>query len=602
MCGIFGYVGKTPADITKIKILGIYNTTRGTDSCGISVNNKVAHGLKDLSNWTEFCEKTKIEVSADDDNFVVIGHTRNASVKSTKDDADCAHPIVVKTKKQQTKLIGVHNGTITNASKLAKEFNVKEGKIDSITLMNVLSDSNKNNRLFNVFKEYEGAATVMWYHPSEPNTLKIFKGASKESHGAKAEFVEERPLFCYKVDDNTFYFSSIKESLYCIGGELNTVSTVPFNCVITVKPGEKFRIRPIERTKVDTSLNSDTYYSPTTRYTTYGGSSDNFHRQVTSKALSRQLVLSKKLKDTFKGYNFSRLNQFPIVSNHGDKILIDNEPYTLDQLSFGSKITFWKGRYTRNGHIVGTKKDEYVEMELDIYGFEKIAKGKENPRCDLESLDKYYFFQGLLLLSKEHGDELLRKEKEKPFIFTKDGELNIVEIAKYFWGFSSNYEDKAGYSRDTSGNWCTGDYFPMFDYSKRYSFLSGMFSGAEIIDINLGNITSVIKSFETKQKIKPEVTPAIPLVMKASIPNYNSVFDDNTVDDEKLENLVQDARAALKAITDVIGENNTRYTVLSRKVDTFKRFLTKAYDDAKAGKIIESVTITPSNNQGVLYS
>ena len=33
------YVGDKPANIDKIKLLGVYNTSRGTDSCGISINN-----------------------------------------------------------------------------------------------------------------------------------------------------------------------------------------------------------------------------------------------------------------------------------------------------------------------------------------------------------------------------------------------------------------------------------------------------------------------------------------------------------------------------------------------------------------------------------
>ena len=36
MCGINGFISNKPGSIDKLKILGLYNTTRGTDSCGIA--------------------------------------------------------------------------------------------------------------------------------------------------------------------------------------------------------------------------------------------------------------------------------------------------------------------------------------------------------------------------------------------------------------------------------------------------------------------------------------------------------------------------------------------------------------------------------------
>ena len=62
MCGIFGFISSRPADIQKIKILGIYNATRGTDSCGIVINDKIIKGMKSEANWSDFCEKHSIDL------------------------------------------------------------------------------------------------------------------------------------------------------------------------------------------------------------------------------------------------------------------------------------------------------------------------------------------------------------------------------------------------------------------------------------------------------------------------------------------------------------------------------------------------------------
>lgn len=590
MCGLLGFIGKEPADIEKIKILGIYNATRGTDACGIVINDKVVKGVDDKANWTNFIENNQLKTFKEHSNYIILGHTRSASNKTTKDDIDCAHPIVIKTKKNKIKLIGVHNGTISNHAKLAKDYNVKDGKIDSISLMSVLSESKDEPKRFKVFEDYEGAATCMWYHPEEPNVLKIWKGASKEYQYDK-EIKEERPLYVYKVNDDTFYFSSIKESLYAIGGDINSVSSVPVNCVITVKPGEKFKILPKNRNKVDDSTN----------YSHYG-----IHNHVpwksqqsslAVKAVSKQVLNAKKLREAFIGYSFAKVNQFPYIS-HTNRITIDNEPFLLDQASFGSKIFFWKGRYTRNGHIVGKDKDKYLELELDIYGFEKQAKGKDNPNCDLESLDKYYFWQGFLLLSKEHGDEMFQKAKEDKngtFLFDNFGKLNLPNISKYIHGFCNDKLDKNGNARDSSTKWAKGDYTPMFDYTRKYTFDIGSFVKAEIIKIGLNDITTALKDFDETKELKKEEKTSVTSIIQ--YPNYSSSVED----DDKTYNLVQDLLSNVKVLKTELENKPAKFNKLRTQINMLSKVITNSYTDIINNKIQESSELVNAESN-LLYS
>ncbi len=596
MCGIFGFISSRPADIQKIKILGIYNATRGTDACGIVINDKVTKGLNSEANWTDFCEKNSLvlETKEDDKNFIVLGHTRSASNKTTKDDPECAHPIVIKTKKNKVKLIGVHNGTISNHKDLAKNYKVKDGKIDSITLMSILSETKTNPKQFDALKDYEGAATVMWYHPDEPNVLKIFKGASKEYSYSK-ELKEERPLFVYKEDEQSYYFSSIKESLYCIGGDINTVSTVPLNCVITIKPGEKFRLHPINRDQIDTT------YTPTNNFA-HGGSAYNTNNfRSTEKPKNPQLETAKKLKDAFKGFHFSKLNQFAKLGSNKN-ILIDNEPYLLDQGKYGAKVFFWKGRYTRNGHILGREKDTYLEMELDIYGFDKT-----HSQCDVESLDKYYFFQGYLFLSKEHAEELFERCKtEKYLLYTTDGKLNLTDISKYFHGFINSYDDTYGNAREAgSNNWVSGKFTPMFDYNRCYVFSTGTFQRAEIIDFTLDDLLATIKQFDSKKPLQK--TTITPTATASPFPNKTLFEKDNFEQgkDDKLYNLVHDASSTLKAIEKEI-EHDSKFITLLRLITGARKTIVKKYTDlvteTKDSVSVPFVTTESNPKKGLLYS
>lgn len=577
MCGIFAYIGSEPANIEKIKSLGLYNVTRGSDACGIVINDKVSKGVNDTSNWSTFCEKNTIQTFKEHENYIILGHTRQASVRTTKDDIDCAHPIQIKTKKHKVKLIGVHNGTITNVGALSKKYNVKEGKIDSITLMTILSDLKTNPKNDKVFEDYEGAATCLWYYPEEKNILYIFKGATRERYGNK-ELKEERPLFMYKESENSIYFSSIRESLYFIGGNINSVTTVPLNQLIRVKIGEKPHVKPIRREKEE-----DTYIT---------GGSGGYHVPFKSdyKVENIQLKIAKLHKESFENYNFSRYNQFCKVSSSKLYVLIENEPFILDQEKAGAKVNFWKGRYTRNGHIIGTEKDTYKTLKLDIYGFEK-----DKSKLDEEDMAEYHFFQGFLFKSKEHADEFFEKGKlDKTFIWTNNTKLNWPNLATYCFGVIIPDNDTSGTcimkesKSSQSYSFYTGDFTPMFDYGRIYTFSSGNFKKAKLTDVTLTNINNVIDKCTKQSKLEVN-TP----FLKTGISTQQRADKPSTEEEEKVENLFQDLMSGFKALIDEAEKTDKPF---SNKLNTMKKVLIRYKNDPLANKILEAT------ETGLIYS
>jgi len=581
MCGIFAYIGSEPANIEKIKSLGLYNITRGSDACGIVINDKVSKGISDTSNWSTFCEKNNLKTFKEHDNYIILGHTRQASVRTTKDDIDCAHPIQIKTKKGKVKLIGVHNGTITNIASLAKKYNVKEGKIDSITLMNIISDIKVNPKNDKVFEDYEGGATCLWYYPEEKNVLYLFKGATREKYGAK-ELKEERPLFMYKESENSIYFSSIKESLYFIGGDINSVSTVPLNQLIRVKIGEKPHIKPIKREKEeDVYVN---YNNPV-----YSHSQCQVPFKTDYKKENEQLKVAKLHKESFEKYNFSRFNQFCTLSNNKLYVLIENEPFILDQEKAGAKVTFWKGRYTRNGHIIGTEKDTYKTLRLDIYGFEKDKSSLEE-----EDFNDYHFFQGFLFKSKDHADEFFEKGKlDKSFIWTSNDKLNYNNLAMYCFGIIIPKNDKSGNSllresKTQNYTFYTGDFTPMFDYGRIYTFGSGNFKKARLVDVTLTNIAKVLDKFEEQSKLN-SITP----FSKMGASTQQSSEKPSSEQEEKVDNLFQDLMSNFKALID---ESEKTDKELSNKLSNMKKVLVRYKTNNSSEKIIVAT------ESGLIYS
>jgi len=368
MCGIFGYSGNSP-NLDKIKILGIYNESRGGDACGLFINNEILHGNGLTKTFPKLIEKSYIPKPKK--NFSILGHTRKASVGGT--DEKYTHPYAIPTKDNKaTELVGVHNGTIYNWTALATKYDIPVTDLnDSKFLFTVLAQ----NKL-DILSEYEGHAAFLACHPYDKNSILAFKGASKESYNYYnklpkinseeykklygddfyteeikdfSDYKEERPLFFYQESENSMYLSSIEEALYAIGGDESNVWPLPINKLYTIQNGQIVDTQVINRTKnyfASQYVHSASINKVPVRQHNYNHNRIGYNVQVALK-ISFGVGSFKEGDDFFKIKNhiyfvegFYRLNQAPIpdgiyhVNILTGKVESDNQSEDCDSFAF----------------------------------------------------------------------------------------------------------------------------------------------------------------------------------------------------------------------------------------------------------------------------
>lgn len=296
MCGLVGFSGISP-DINALKILGIYNDTRGGDACGFAINNKIFKSAHyDLDKFSKLFTKKEGQekfIKNNNKNQIILMHTRKGSAGGRT--SEQAHPCKVKNSKGR-ELIGIHNGTIRNIDDLVEKYLSKSDIVfehsdtDSLKLYTILCETGN----YDVLTEYEGGAALLWYYLDEPTTLYAFKGASESysyNHISYGKIEEERPLFWGKLD-NSLYFSSIQDSLFAIN--IEEVYSLSDNKVFTIKNGKFDSNVKINRISP--------YYTPTPRKSlssgnVHGGASKNdilkSYYRVDMQEVERELIEKK---------------------------------------------------------------------------------------------------------------------------------------------------------------------------------------------------------------------------------------------------------------------------------------------------------------------
>lgn len=246
MCGIWGYSGN---DFNKYKfnILGLYNDSRGGDSCGIVINN---NGVKDVkygfNNNTKLYKNFIEAKNSYDDKDVqfAVGHCRKASVGGIG--LDQAQPVVIKDEDGEPIFTMIHNGTLINYKELAAKYNVdfNFNETDSQIFCRIVYKAG-----YDVLCEYEGAgAFIFWDKRYGEDSIKIFKGASLYYSNDNDLYIE-RPLYIMEKR-NSVWISSIKESLDFINDENLDVKEVECNLLITIKNGRRLDEWEMDRSKM----------------------------------------------------------------------------------------------------------------------------------------------------------------------------------------------------------------------------------------------------------------------------------------------------------------------------------------------------------------
>jgi glucosamine 6-phosphate synthetase-like amidotransferase/phosphosugar isomerase protein len=187
MCGLIGFSGKSNANIDKLKILFMYNLSRGEDSTGYFTYKS---GIK-----KSMLSADKFIKDLYDTGKLFIGHTRKATIGVKN--IDNAHPF------NFGNLYGVHNGTVKNYVDLKDTLELDDSDVnmDSKVLIAGLAKY-KDPRVLSLI---DGAAAVLFTEENDKNTLYAYRNS-------------ERPLY-YGKYKNGLYISSIEESLVAIGCE-----------------------------------------------------------------------------------------------------------------------------------------------------------------------------------------------------------------------------------------------------------------------------------------------------------------------------------------------------------------------------------------------
>lgn len=382
MCGIFGYNGSKRPSLDKIKILGLYNKSRGTDSSGLMVGKKV---YKRIGGFDLFIENTDIKNKFETNT--VIGHTRKSSSGSIS--LENAHPFsFIFNKKEEFPVAGVHNGTIYNINEIKEKYNVvSELKVDSAILIKALIENPK--KVKNILRDYRGNAALLINDTREKNVLWLFKGASK-NYASANNTVEERPLYMWTKSENEKYFSSIKDSLQAIGAKKEEIEDLPTNILMKFKNGKIEQEIKVDR-KNSFRIQENTYsyssgYSSHSRHNNCNNNKNNCN--IIKKLLDPR---EDKIKNSVKQNLFNNITKEDRVFMENLRFKIfrycDVEKKYRSYLLDGSYRLFPDGSFDRGVCI--NNKIYFNKESRDFFFYRGVMLHEPLSRKNIVKLNKF---------------------------------------------------------------------------------------------------------------------------------------------------------------------------------------------------------------------
>lgn len=536
-CGIFGNATKrvNQLEISSFNILGIYNIERGRNSCGVTYDGKLFHGIDGTKIYTDFMKKNVLKPKL---TPVIFGHTRSASVGNLVTEEN-THPFGFGYNESVFQMCGVHNGTLKNHKELAEKYGIEttvsfqkkyattEGyysttrdKIDSEILLEILWKTKE----YNVLKEYVGTAALVWTWPEEPNKVYLWSGASKlDPKDDEAKMFEERPLCVFKKSKNNMFFSSLEESLHSIGATEETSKQINYNTVYCVTDGDFDNATKTIVSRKKSSQNEEVFkrtnnYSSRHPYHGYGD-----------------------YEEWEDAYDLTGWNATKVTHKEKDKPKVNIFDELENENSTDSKIVYKKLRYWRNGHLISG-----IHVYITGYGYKFVDSNYDFAIKASENYRGYPFDDGDFLRSTINPSNLpipFKTTEKVPLYFFVEGVLlrnfldyNILSARKRENGYKGNfnYSELSYMSRHPvislnsdgdakhqgalyEGKLYSGTFSPL-GISKTYTFEKGNLSVIKKIDLD---------------KEKEVIQTSLPLIVPATHSAYNKKVADEAYNNIK---------------------------------------------------------------------
>lgn len=403
-CGLVGYCGDRPADPDKIRLLQLYNVSRGEHATGISIDNEI---FKDAIPATQFLAKRRdvYDLIPSAKIFTIIGHNRQAS-SGSKDKSELAHPFLEEKEDGKGSMILAHNGTINNIISIGQKYKVDHShntSSDSWTLTKILVNL-KDEEMLELLKGYTGYANLLFYRTTTKNTLFVHKDP-------------ERPLFAFQETPTQMYISSIVESLVAIGGTKETIIEFePFTIYKIVKGVVVKSWSTADRKAI--VWESPKHLNKNSRETDWEQGYSNFQERKTFNDYYKESEAAKKSS-----------NLLPVVAN-GFQYRGDSYYY------------FNGHRFTGNIYI-NTFSSEWSTTSVD--GFSKL-----------------YLIMGIIMRDEKAFNELYQLSSNSHGVFDQakwHKDVQCVDVAKY-----AEYPVKSNVNGVIAGT----IYYPMAYHHEKY--------------------------------------------------------------------------------------------------------------------------------------
>lgn len=391
-CGLFAFIsdratGAQKFSWDKFNHLGLDNDERGGDSVGRAVGENISKFVNNKKAKTTYQEYV-INHKNGEPYHIALGHTRKASVGLITEAN--AQPIVIDLP-EGGKFIMVHNGTIYNWEDLAKKHNISSvGKTDSMVLAEIICSQG-----FDVLKEYNGAAAIIIRDDREPDTLKVFKGAS-QNYQKKVE--EERPLYYYQESENSMYISSKEDGLFFIGGTPDDVIDFDTNTLYTILEGQIVNSEKIDRSScssVKIWTNNNDFYGTKRIYREedYYPSEREDHRPNIRKDIIPHSNTCDKVLPARLRYYFKKSTNEAYFVNGIFKLTEEGKVWTANSKEKYKEYYFYAGIMLKDAASYYAVKEKFGKArQFDDCGnnIKQICKYAVYPVCTLESDTPHY--------------------------------------------------------------------------------------------------------------------------------------------------------------------------------------------------------------------